>query len=77
MWTWFKIYILNRRFILNKRSGEVHSIELMGQRCGNVAEHNRKYISYSKFKKLKGKKVNRKTVNGCYWCMRKYDIKPK
>ena len=66
--------LLGRRFLLNINTGETHDFNNMKKRCGFVDHKNRRFVSYKKFKSLKGKFVNNKYVNGCRWCMPKHDL---
>jgi hypothetical protein len=66
--------LLKRFYVLNRRTGETHDFRTMTKRCGKMNPENMKFISYRKFKKLKGTPYNSKVVNGCKWCLEKYDL---
>lgn len=59
-------------YLLNTRTGETHNTHNYKKRCGILHPRNRKYITYKKFRKLKGTSIP--VINGCKWCMPKYDI---
>lgn len=64
--------LLKRTYLLNKRTGETHDTTNRTKQCGFVDSKNRRYITYKKFKGMKGK--GEPLVNGCRWCMPKYDL---
>ena len=70
---WFK-KILGFKYVLNKNTGEIHSLTNMTKRCGFIDEKNRFLLSKHKLKKIIGKKYNDKLVNGCHWCLKKHDL---
>lgn len=66
--------VLKRTYVLNKRSGEVHDSQNHTKQCGKIKKENKQFISYKTFRKLKGTLLNEKLINGCRWCMQKYDL---
>lgn len=70
---WIK-KILGYKYLLNKRTGEVHYIPKMGKRCAYINNDNRKLISQTTFRKIRGTWLDDRLINGCKWCNRKHDL---
>lgn len=64
--------LFGRNVLINTRTDEAHDLRVDNKRCKrtSIKDENRKYVSKRKFKKLM--KENKK-LNGCNYCMPKYD----
>ena len=68
--------IFGYTYLLNINTGEVHNLKnkTVSCRVHLMSKQNKKYLTRKQFKKIMGTTINKKLINGCRWCMTKYDL---
>ena len=68
------LYLLGYKYIINKRTEEIHSLENEKSNCKIDLIVNKKYITKKAVDKLlEDSEFLMNDYNGCRWCMKKFD----
>lgn len=74
-----RIY-LGQKYLLNKASGEIHLLTNSRKQCfiSQIAQKNRRFLTTSEMQHMRLRGVyNGKHVNGCRWCLGRFDTDRK
>ena len=76
---WLKL-LLGKRYLLNTHSGEIHDLKVYKEHsCYGTVQYmkkeHRKFLTQEQMFEVIGTKTKSgKLINGCKFCMKKYDI---
>jgi hypothetical protein len=60
--------VFGYKYILNTKTGEVHTDTATGNCTRNLSKDNKRYLSERQYQRIKYTYVNKHYVNGCMFC---------